>query len=208
MKLHTILFLLLFAPAIGSAQNTRKGTYGNLAVGYGTYRLDLYEYAGGRNLYNDQKFSGFILSLGVGKKSAWTKDQLVFDVDGELTGGFGISGESTATGNLNGKTSGGYLLGLKGLFKMGYQLQGKQGPVIPLVGLGPYYNYLNSGGENAVGNYIYGLQGSIGVDFPLSKILLTPEIHFGLASWGSSDEMDQNGQPGFFEIRLKIGRRF
>jgi hypothetical protein len=39
-------------------------------------------------------------------------------------------------------------------------------------------------------------------------LVLTPEIHFGVASWGASDEMEQNGQPGMFEIKVKIARAF
>ncbi|PZR27630.1 MAG: hypothetical protein DI535_09415 [Citrobacter freundii] len=209
MKSYTIFFVVLLTlPFVGSAQIQRKGTYGNAAAGYGSYILDLYEYAGGRNIYIDQKFSGPVVSLGIEKKSAWTKNQFVFDVGGDLTGGFAIKTNLKATGNIVGTTSGGYLIGLKGSFKAGYVFSDKEGTAIPLIGLGPYFNYINSGGDNAMGNYIYGLQASVGVELPLKKLLLTPEIHVGLASWGWSDEMEQNGQPGMFEIKIKLAKKF
>lgn len=208
MKLHPSLLILLFVPSITFAQADRKGTYGNLGIGYGSYSLDLYAYAGGNNLYNDQTFSGLILSLGVEKKSIWQKNKLVFDIGGELTGGLGIKSDSKASGNITGESKGGYALGIKGLFKMGYLFPEKEGTIVPLIGIGPYFNYINSGGNNAESNYIYGLQASLGVDFKVKRVVLTPEIHFGLASWGSSDEMAQNGQPGMFEIKLKIAKQF
>ena len=208
MKLHPSLLLLFFIPAVTLAQVDRKGTYGSLALGYGTYSLDLYDYAGGSDLYNDQTFSGLIFSGGVEKKSAWRKDKLVFDVGGELTAGFGISSDAKASGNATAGSNGGYLLGLKGLFKMGYLFPQNEGSIVPLIGMGPYFTYINSGGNDAVGNYIYGIQVSLGVDCKVRRLVLTPEIHFGLASWGGSDEMEQNGQPGMFEIKLKIARQF
>jgi hypothetical protein len=208
MKSHLSLLLLFFIPAVTLAQVDRKGTYGNLALGYGTYLLDLYDYAGGSNFYNDQTFSGLIISVGVEKKSAWQKNKLVFDAGGELTGGFGIRSDAKASGNRTGESTGGYALGIKGLFKMGYLFPGHEGAIVPLIGIGPYFNYINSGGEDAVGNYIYGLQAFLGVDCKVKRLVLTPEIHFGLASWGGSDEMEQNGQPGMFEIKVKIARKF
>ena len=104
IKLHPSLLFMLFFPTFIFAQSDRKGTYGNLAIGYGHYSLDLYDYAGGRDLYNDQTFSGLILSLGVEKKSAWQKNRLVFDVGGELTGGFSIKTDSKASGNIAGES--------------------------------------------------------------------------------------------------------
>lgn len=208
MKLHFPLLLLLFMPAVTLAQVDRKGTYGNLALGYGTYVLDLYSYAGGSNLYNDQNFSGLIISVGVERKSAWQKNKLVFDAGGELTGGFGIRSDSKASGNITGESNGGYALGIKGLFKIGYLFPRNEGAIVPLVGIGPYFNYISSGGEDAVGNYIYGIQASLGVDFKVKRLVFTPEIHFGFASWGASDEMEQNGQPGMLEIKVKIARKF
>jgi hypothetical protein len=208
MKLHPLFFVLLFSPALMFAQVDRKGIYGNVGIGYGTYTLDLYDYAGGNDFYRDQTFSGVLLSLGVEKKSAWQKNKLVFDAGGEFTGGFGIKTSSKASGARNSETKGGHSLGLKALFKAGYTLGSNNGSIIPLIGLGPYFNYLSSGGD-ADGNYIYGLQASLGADFNVRKrIVLTPEIHFGLASWGASDEMDQNGQPAMFEVKLKIARQF
>lgn len=208
MKPHTFLLFAVLLLSSSTFAQTRKGTYGSAGIGYGSYTIDLYSYAGGSNLYSDQHFSGPLISLGVEKKSAWTVNKLVFDIGGDLTGGFGISSDATSSGYINSKGSGGYLVGIKGLVKMGYQFSDNEGSAIPTIGLGPYYNYINSGGSEGEGNYIYGLQGSIGVDFPMKKLLFTPEIHFGLASWGSSDEMDQNGQPGFFEIRVKVAKRF
>lgn len=208
MKLHPSFLFLLLVPAFSVAQVDRKGTYGNLAIGYGSYSLDLYDYAGGNNFYNDQTFSGLILSVGVEKKSAWQKNKLVFDIGGELTGGFGINSDSKASGNITGESKGGYALGIKGLFKMGYLFPKNEGTIVPLIGMGPYFNYINSGGDDAEGNYIYGLQASLSVDFKVKRIVLTPEIHFGLASWGSSGEMEQNGQPGMFEIKVKIAKQF
>lgn len=209
MKSYTTLLLaLVLFPFFGSAQLQRKGIYGNVAAGYGSYKLDLYDYAGGSSIYNDLKFSGPLISLGVEKKSAWTKNQFVFDIGADLTGGFAIKTDSKSSGNITGSSSGGYLIGLKGLFKAGYVSSGKEGAAIPLIGLGPYFNYINTGGDYSTGNYIYGLQASVGVDLPLKKLLLSPEIHVGLASWGSSDEMDQNGQPGMFEIKIKLAKKF
>jgi hypothetical protein len=207
-KPHRLLLFLLFIPAFTFAQDVRKGAYGNLAIGYGTYILDLYSYSGGSNLYNDQTFSGLILSLGMEKKSAWQKNKLVFDVGGELTGGFGINLDSKASGNISGESNGGYALGVKGLFKTGYLLGKKEGAVVPLIGVGPYFTYISTGGDDAVGNYIYGLQASLGVDFRIRRFVLTPEIHLGLASWGGSDEMEQNGQPGMLEVKVKIAKQF
>jgi|GEM_PF-3212605 len=209
MKSRTFFFLAVFLlPLYGLAQTQRKGIYGNIAAGYGTYSLDLYDYAGGNNSYNDQQFSGPVVSLGIERKSAWVKNQFVFDIGAELTGGFAIKTDSKATSNIDGKGSGGYLAGIKALFKAGYLFSDKEATAIPLIGLGPYFNYINTGGDNSVGNYIYGLQASVGLDLPLKKLSLTPEVHFGLVSWGSSDEMDQNGQPGFFEIKIKLARKF
>lgn len=209
MKPHiSLLLVALLSSFLSFAQTGRKGTYGSVAAGYGSYTLDLYAYAGGSNLYNDQQFSGLILSLGIEKKSAWTKNKFVFDVGGELTGGFGFNSDARSTGNINGETGGGYLIGVKSLFKVGYLFADKENTAIPLIGLGPYFNYINSGGDDGEGNYIYGLQASVGVDLSLKKFLITPEIHFGLASWGSSDEMEQNGQPGFFEVKIKFAKKF
>ena len=197
--------LLLALPVCAVSQGTRNGLYGNRAIGYGSYTLDLYEYAGGADLYNDQHFSGPVLSLGIEKKSAWQKNNVVFDLGGELTGNFGISTDSKVSGNGAAKNSSGYGLGVKGLFKAGYSLPNG---IVPLVGLGPYFTYLNSGVEDADGNYIYGIQASLGVDFPIKRFVITPEIAFGVASWGGSDEMGQNGQPGLFEVKIKVARRF
>jgi hypothetical protein len=208
MKLHPSLLFLLFVPLFTSAQDTRKGAYGNLAIGYGIYLLDLYDYAGGSNVYNDQTFSGLILSAGIEKKSAWRKNKLVFDIGGELTGGFGINSDSKASGNTSSESNGGFALGIKGLFKMGYLFPKNEGAIVPLIGMGPYFNYINTGGSNAVGNYMYGLQTVLGVDFKVKRIVLTPEIHFGLANWGASDEMEQNGQPGMLEVKVKIAKQF
>jgi hypothetical protein len=208
IKQHQSLLFLLFVPVFTFAQDVRKGAYGNLAIGYGTYSLDLYDYAGGNNLYNDQTFSGLILSVGGEKKSAWQKNKLVFDIGGELTGGFGIASDSKASGNISGESNGGYALGVNGLLKMGYLFRKDEGGIVPLIGMGPYFTYISTGGGNAVGNYIYGLQASLGVDFRIRRFVLTPEIHIGLASWGASDEMEQNGQPGMFEVKLKIARQF
>jgi len=80
--------------------------------------------------------------------------------------------------------------------------------IVPLIGMGSYFNYIHSGGENAEANYIYGLQASLGVDFKVNRLVFTPAIHFGLASYGSSDEMAQNGQPAMFEIKVKIAKQF
>jgi hypothetical protein len=208
MKSPSLLLFLLLLTFVGNTQVRRKGTYGNVAVGYGTYSLDLYEYAGGNNIYNDQQFSGPVIAIGIEKKSAWTKNQFVFDIGADLSGGFAMKTESIATGNINGKSNGGYLAGIRGLFKAGYLFSDKEGTAIPLVGLGPYFNYINSGGSNGAGNYMYGLQASVGLDLPLKKLVLTPEICFGLASWGSSDDMDQNGQPALFEIKIKLAKKF
>lgn len=208
MKSHPfILFLLLF-PVLTYAQVDRKGIYGSLGIGYGTYSLDLYEYAGGSNLYADQDFSGPILSLGIEKKSAWGKNRLVFDIGGELTAGLGIKTEYKGSGNISDNSKSGYALGVKSLLKMAYLFPKNEGTIVPVVGLGPYFTYINSGVEDADGNYIYGLQASLGADFRIKRLVLTPEIHLGLASWGASDEMEQNGQPGMFEVKLKIARRF
>jgi hypothetical protein len=207
-KPHRLLLLLLFVPAFTFAQDVRKGAYGNLAIGYGTYLLDLYSYSGGSNQYNDQTFSGLILSVGVEKKSAWQKNKLVFDVGGELTGGFGINIDSKASGNVSGESNGGYALGVNGLLKMGYLFGKDEGTIVPLIGMGPYFTYISTGGSDAVGNYIYGLQASLGIDFRIRRFVLTPEIHFGLASWGASDEMEQNGQPGMLEVKVKIAKQF
>jgi hypothetical protein len=208
MKPTQSLLLLLLLPVFSLAQNDRQGVYGSAGIGYGSYSLDLYEYGGGSNLYNDQTFSGLILNLGIEKKSAWQTNRLVFDLGGELMGGFGIKSDASVSGGYSGESKGGHAFGIKSLLKMGYLFPQNDGAIVPLIGLGPYFTYINSGGEDADGNYIYGLQGSLGVDFKLKGIVLNPEINFGLASWGSSDEMEQNGQPGLFEIKIKIAKRF
>lgn len=195
-------------PAVTLAQDARKGIYGNVAVGYGSYSIDLYSYAGGRDIYNDQTFSGFVFSLGIDKKNVFQKDQFVFDVGGELTGGLGIKVKSTSSGNRREEQSGGHSVGIRGMFKSGYLFPDNNGAFIPLIGIGPYFTYINTGGSEGIGNYIYGLQASLGLDCRLKTFILTPEIHFGLASWGASDELEQNGQPRMFEIKLKIARHF
>lgn len=206
MKTHYWLLLLLL-PTLGLAQTERKGVYGSVSVGYGSYTLDLYEYHNGGSIYADQDFSGIAVALGVEKKSAWHVNKFVFDVGGELTGGFGIKTKVKATGNLTGESKGGYALGVSGLFKAGYLLSKKEGAVTPVIGAGPYFLYVRSG-QDGNSNYIYGLQGFVGVDFRLPGFVLTPQMRFGLASWGSSDEMDQNGQPSMFEVGLKIAKKF
>jgi hypothetical protein len=206
IKSHLSLLLLLLLPAVTFAQAERKGTYGNVALGYGVYALDLYDYAGGSNVYNDQTFSGLIISAGIERKSAWQTNRLAFDIGGELTGGFGINTDATASGGTSGESNGGFALGIKGLFKMGFLFP--KNTIVPLIGLGPYFTYISTGGEEAVGNYIYGIQTSLGVDFKIKRLVLTPEIHFGVASWGASDEMDQNGQPGMLEVKVKIATKF
>jgi len=200
--------LLLLLPTLCFAQKDRKGVYGGLSVGYGSYVLDLYEYQNGGSFYIDQRFSGVALALGIEKRSAWQKDQFVFDVSGELTGGLAIKTSINETGNLNEETKGGYALGASGFLKAGYLFPKNEGAVTPLVGIGPYFTYIKSGGGDTDGNYIYGLQGFVGVDLRLSQFVLTPQIRFGLAGWGASDEMDQNGQPGMFEVGLKIAKKF
>lgn len=208
MLSRSFLLLFILVPAFTFAQkDDRKGTYGSFGIGYASYKLDLYRYAGGSNLYTDQKFSGPLVSLGLERKSAWSVNDFVFDISGDLTAGFGIKSSINGTGGGTASFSGGSLYGIKALFKAGYLIPNSDKTFIPVIGLGPYYTYINPG-HDLDGNYIYGLQASIGADLIASSFVLTPEIHFGLASWGSSDSFDQNGQPGMFEIKLKIARKF
>lgn len=197
---------MLFLPVFALAQTERKGTYGSISAAYGTYSIDLYAYAGGSDLYNDQDFSGPVFSLGIETKSAWQKNKFVFDVGGELSAGLGIKKTSVSSGNYHTSNSGGHLYGINALLKAGY-LVAESGKVVPLFGLGPYYDFITQGGDSD-DNSIYGLQGFVGVDLSVSKFVITPQLNFGLASWGGSESMDQNGQPSKFEGGVKFAYKF
>lgn len=207
MKTGYLLLLLFMLPAATFAQANRKGLYGSIAAGYGSYTLNLYAYHNGSDLYADQDFSGFVLALGIEQKSIWQKNRLVLDLGGELTGGFGIKTTTKATGNVSGESKGGFALGAGALLKAGYLFPSNGSTITPLAGLGPYFLYLKPGGNDTNGNYLYGLQGYVGVDIQLASLVLTPQIRFGVASWGSSDEMSQNGQPRLFEAGLKLATK-
>jgi hypothetical protein len=215
------LFLLLFIlPAVLFAQNSdRGGWYGNAGLGYGMYTLDIYNYNSGNNgLYANQKLSNMLVWVGAERKSAWQSNNLVFDAGGELTIGLGVTNQLVKSGNPSGTDiSGGWGLGIRGLVKVGYLLG--SGSIVPLLGVGPYYSFINSDNgddDNSGGNQIYGLQGYAGVDFQFGKFVLTPQINFGLASWGWSDiytgaNVDNNeleGSPALFEIGAKIAVKF
>jgi hypothetical protein len=144
-----------------------------------------------------------VLSLGIEKKSFKQSNNIVYDVGGEVEIGFGITG---AANGFSG--SGGSQVGTRVLLKAGYLMGEGQdkGKFVPMIGLGPYFITMN---VNQVGNYIYGLQGYGGVDIKLNEsIVLTPQAHFGIASYGWSDNGYQNGQPGMFEFGVKIAKKF
>ena len=213
-----IFFLLMVFPFFVHAQyttnaNARKGWYGSIGIGYGSYKLDIYNYAGGSDFYADQKLSSPVIWLGMDKKSIWQANNFVIDAGGELVGGFGVKNKITSSGLISEKIKGGWSIGIHALAKAGYLLGNEKMSIVPLVGLGPYYIDVVSGsGDNSGGNQIYGLQGYFGIDFQAGRFVITPQIHFGLASWGYSnvwiganaDSNVQNGQPGMFEGGVKV----
>jgi hypothetical protein len=204
------------------AQNgDRSGWYGNAGLGYGMYKLDVYNYNDGNNgLYAEQKLSNMLVWLGAERKSLWQSNNIVLDAGGELTIGLGVKNHLVKSRFTEGADiSGGWGLGIRGLAKVGYLLVNENSSIVPLLGIGPYYSFINSNNgddDNSGGNQIYGLQGYAGVDFQLGKFVLTPQINFGLASWGWSDiytgaNVDNNvqeGQPSLFEIGVKIAVKF
>lgn len=219
MKQKLFFLLVFFIPSILFAQGDRKGWYGSAGIGYGTYAVYVYNYnRGNGGLYADQKLSNMLVWLGAEKKSVWHVNDFVFDVGGELTAGFGVKNKSVRLGiPLGEDIKGGWNLGIHALFKAGYLVGNEKGKIVPLLGAGPYYTYIKNGsGDEASGNQIYGVQGYAGVDFQLGKFVLTPQMHFGLASWGwsdiwmgaDSDNNVQNGQPSMLEAGAKIAFKF
>ncbi|ANH81296.1 hypothetical protein A8C56_10150 [Niabella ginsenosidivorans] len=201
---------ILIAPLTVIAQQERKGWYAALGPGYGSYTLDLYNYNGGASSYADQHFTEPVIWLGIEKKSVLQRSRFILDAGGELTGGFALSTRSTVSGPSADKKSNGWSLGVHGLVKAGYTL-GTQHIIVPLLGAGPYFISLQTGsGDEGYSSRIYGAQGYAGVDFVLKRITVTPQVHFGIASWGNSDKQigkadnTQNGQPSMLEAGIKV----
>ncbi|MFT4152186.1 hypothetical protein [Parafilimonas sp.] len=214
MKKKIMLFAVILMPVLVFSQTARKGWYGSLGLGYGSYKLDLYNYNSGSDSYADQSFSQPLIRLGVEKKSIINKGGFVLDADAELTGGFGLKTRSTLSGPTTKNENKGWSLGINGLVKAGYVLGKESTSITPLIGLGPHFISLQTGsGDEGFSNKIYGLQGFIGIDFNLSKITMTPNMHVGIANWGSSDrwigsaDNAQNGQPSMFEAGINVAVR-
>lgn len=53
MKAKYFSLVMLLLPVLAFSQTERKSWYANLALGYGSYKLDLYNYNGGSNNYAD-----------------------------------------------------------------------------------------------------------------------------------------------------------
>jgi hypothetical protein len=221
MKSKLFFLFVFFFPFILFAQENRQSWYGSAGVGYGSYKVHIYNYAHGADNYADLRLTSPILWLGMEKKSAWHANDFVFDVGGELNAGLGVKNNASGFGVKNNAgnglfdttINGGWSLGIHGLFKAGYQAGGEKGKIVPLLGVGPYYIFIKNGsGDLASGNQVYGVQGYAGIDFQLSdRFVVTPQVHFGVASWGYSDlgigpagNNVQNGQPSMLEAGLKI----
>ncbi|MFT4204196.1 MAG: hypothetical protein QM610_09815 [Chitinophagaceae bacterium] len=200
MKQKFLLAFILVVPMVLCAQQDRKGWYASVGVGYGSYELDLYNYNSGSGVYADQKFTQPVIWLGFEKKSFWQKENIVLDAGATLTGGFGLK--------LDGASSSGWSLGLDGLAKAGYLL-GDEKTIVPLVGLGPYFMSLQSGGgDDGFSNQIFGLQGYAGVDFRASRFTVTPQLRFSIVGWGTTNRYIGSADndiyaPGMFEIGIK-----
>jgi hypothetical protein len=223
MKQQFFLLLLIIPSVLFAQKDTRKSWYGSVGLGYGMYSVHIYNYNQGSGVYGDFKLSNPLIWLGMEKKSAWEKNDFVFDIGGELTGGFGVKNKVDATGG-SATLSGGYTVGIHGLFKAGYLAGTEKGKIVPMLGVGPYYviavshpGGIYSGGDFNSGNQVYGLQGYAGVDIQASdKFVITPQLHFGLVSWGwsdfwmgpNSDNNVSNGQPSMFEAGIKLAMKF
>ncbi|BAV07234.1 hypothetical protein SAMN05421788_102144 [Filimonas lacunae] len=215
MKHNLLICFLLLVSVAGFTQNGRKGWYIEPGVGYGSYKLDLYNYNGGSGTYADQKFSQPVVSVGLERKSILEKNRFVLDGGATLTGGFGLTTKSKGAGSGNaGDIKGGWSLGISALAKAGYLAGSKPGAIVPQLGLGPYFISLQSGsGEEGFSSKIYGIQGIAGVEFHVSNIMLMPNIRWGVGSWGNSDRFigradnTQNGQPAMFEVGVSAAIR-
>lgn len=216
MKRKFFLLFIAIAPAVLHAQSVRKGWYGDIGLGYGSYRLDLYNYNGGTPTYADQKYSAPLIWLGCEKKSIIQKSNFVLDAGGTIKAGFGVTTKSIASGPTSQKNNNGWLIGIEGTAKAGYLLQSKYVEIIPLVGAGPYFLSIQTGkgDTDAFSSQLYGAQGYAGADLRFNKITFTPQVHFGIASWGGSDrgigraDNVQNGQPSMLEAGFKVAFQF
>lgn len=230
MKNITLLTILVL-PIFVNAQTNRNGFYAGLTAGYLHYNTSWYYYRfdGRPQHYNYPIHAGnrFVAGLNLEKKGVLHAGDIYFDAGGELL--FGPGGKSKGEW-LPGEdviSSGGFTLGLNGIFKAAYPLAGNMGSPIhitPVAGLGPqvlmlhnngkntgafasaqYYNYTDGWNE-----YLFVLQAAAGVDVQLSSFTLTPEIHVGVAGFSSTSwqpnedgvEMERAPHTLMFAVRL------
>ncbi|MBX3256646.1 MAG: hypothetical protein KF862_21095 [Chitinophagaceae bacterium] len=216
MKQKLFLLCIAIAPTVLHAQSPRKGWYAGIGPGYGSYRLDLYNYNGGSPTYADQKFSAPLVWLGIDRKSILQKNNFVLDAAGTIEAGFGVTTKSVVSGPSTQKNNKGWLIGIQGLAKAGYILRWDHIEITPLVGAGPYFLSIQTGKSDTDGysSQLYGAQGYAGADLRFNKITLTPQIHFGIAGWGNSDrsigraDNVQNSQPSMLEAGFKVAVQF
>ena len=206
MKRNITTLVIALTPVFLFAQTERKGWYANLGLGYSAYKVYVYNYNGGSDAYDDQQFSQPEIRVGGEKKSFFNKGGFVIDAGAEIVGGIGTKVKRTRADDTKG-----WSIGINGLLKAGYKLN--SGNIVPVIGVGPYFISLQNTGKDSFSSQVYGAQGFVGIDLKVNGIIITPNIHFGIASWSTSDvaigraDNVQNGQPSMFQAGLKLGIR-
>ncbi|HEY0273630.1 MAG TPA: hypothetical protein VGC22_10625 [Chitinophaga sp.] len=226
---HILCCLLCLLPAFLLGQS-RQGLYGGISAGLSHYNTYWYYYRYDGNPAHDNYPSHSttrpVLGLSLEKKGLVEAGPVQFDLGGDLLLGVGgktkgewLPGEETVSKS-------GWTLGLQGNFSAAFPLAG--GAITPVIGLGPqimmlhnngkpsgdfasrsYYNYADGWNE-----FTFLLQATAGVDFKISSVVITPQLHVGVVGFSSSDwepnedGVDMNSIPGMFGFSIKVAKRF
>jgi len=214
----------------GQAQMTsREGLYGGISLGYFHYTTHWY-YHGGGTYYDNYASHGInrlVVSLSLEKKALAEAGHFNLDLGGELLLGPLGSAKANYISGDNKISSGGWAVGLNTFCRAVYMPSstGNSNSFFPFISLGPQYMYLHNNGKGdapAIQQYHYSdgwnegvllLAASIGVDFHLDNVVLTPELRFPLFGWNSTDwepggrDVSMDGGPGFIAFGLRVAKR-
>jgi hypothetical protein len=234
MKRYLFLPAFLFLSFLSRAQmtddNSSKGLYGGVSLGYFHYNTHWYYHGSGNPYYDNNaahSLNRLVVSLDLEKKAVWKSPNLRFDLGGELL--LGPTGKAKAdylSGD-NTISSGGWSAGLNLFGRLAYNPSSPTAGgvhILPFVSLGPQYMFLHNNGKGnspAIDQYDYSggwnegiilLAASAGVEFQFDAFALTPEFRFGLFGWNSSSwepqgrDVTMNGGPGFIAFSIRISR--
>lgn len=203
--MKTVLFLLFFLPVLGMAQSTPEKWYAGLGIGEFHYKTRWYYYRADGNPRHDNypihSINKLAVILNLGRRGLFTSGPFRWDADGQLQ--LGIVGKAKGEWLPNDETisGGGFAAGIVATLKAVYTLPAGHGPHIGVFGgLGPQVSMLHNNGKDAGtfasaayynytegwNEYLFMLQGRIGVDLAFSGFTLTPELHFGITGFSST----------------------